>query len=166
MSRGYATMAEPQLNLSAIRVKDASGIDLGNIISPGQQNVITFDVSNDGNSGQSFAALLQISSPAGTTYLAWQTGTAPSGDSMALNFTWEAEKVGIYTIKAFLWTSLDMPTALSSPSEIRMEVNVIPSSKVQITPAVLTPLQESLQQSIEKLKSEGNGTYQHVGSAQ
>lgn len=155
ISSGSATPAEPHFKLSAIRAQDTNGNDLGNIIRTGQQIVLTVNSTNEGNSAQSFAGLLQISDPDGTAYLARQTGTASAGDSILFEFTWETEKVGIYTIQAFLWSSLDSPTALSNPSETRMEVSVIPTAKVQITSAVLTPLQESLQKSIDELKSEG-----------
>ena len=118
MSRGYATPEEPKFQMSAISVKDTNGNDLGNIISPGQGIVLAFNVTNDGNSAQSYVGVLQISNEAGTVFFAWRTGTASPGESISLDFTWQAEKVGPYTFTAFVWTSLNAPTALSEPSEM------------------------------------------------
>lgn len=128
VSSGYATPEEPQFKLSAIRAQDTNGNDLGNFIRTGQQIVLTIDATNEGNTDQSFAGMLQINSPDGTVYLSRQIGIASAGDLILFEFTWETEKVGVYTIQAFLWTSLVPPTALSNPSETRMEVGVIPTA--------------------------------------
>lgn len=148
--------------LGTIRAQDNDGNNLGYSLSPGQQIVLTFDATNDGNSAQFYVALLQISSEDGTAFLASDTGTAAAGYSIVLDFTWQAEEVGTYTVKAFLWTSLDGPTALSEPSDIIITTSLDgptalsePSDTETITINVLTPLQESLQESIEELKREG-----------
>jgi plastocyanin len=118
MSRGYATLEEPDFTLSPIRVQDIDGNNLGNIISPGKGIVLAFDVTNEGISAQPYVGLIQISNEAGTIFFALRTGMASPGESISLDFAWQAEKVGRYTVTAFVWTSLDAATALSEPSDM------------------------------------------------
>lgn len=111
------------LLLSAIEAQDTNGNDIGHDIRPSEQIMLTFNFDNNGNSAPSYVALIQVSAQDGSTdYLTWHTGTASVGEVSRVGFAWQPEEVGTYIVKAFLWTSLDSPMALSEPSETELTV--------------------------------------------
>ena len=125
VSSSIAVMEGLQFSPSAMRAQDTNGIGLGNSISHGQEVILTFDASNNGNSAQPYVALLQISTKDGeTVYITSQIGTAASvGNSINPRFAWQAGEAGAYIVRAFLWTSLINPTPLSDPSEMSLTVS-------------------------------------------
>jgi len=97
------------------RVVDAFANTLSSV-SVDQQAQITCDVSNGQDREQAFAYLVQIQDVDGVTVsLAWITGTLAPGQSFSPSLSWIPTAAGTYTATAFVWESVDNPTALSAP---------------------------------------------------
>lgn len=108
---------------SGIRVVDAFGNSLGEI-SVDQQVQITSDLANGQDREQAFAYLVQVQDDNGVTVsLAWITGSLTAGQSFSPALSWIPDAPGKYTATAFVWESVDNPTALSPP--VKTTVNVI-----------------------------------------
>ncbi|HXV66597.1 MAG TPA: hypothetical protein VD731_05195 [Nitrosopumilaceae archaeon] len=108
---------------SGIRVVDAFGNSLGEI-SVDQQVQITSDLANGQDRAQKFAYLVQVQDSDGVTVsLAWITGSLTAGQSFSPALSWIPTAPGTYTATAFVWESVDNPTALSPP--VKTTVNVI-----------------------------------------
>jgi len=108
---------------SGIRVVDAFGNSLGEI-SVDQQVQITSDLANGQDRAQAFAYLVQVQDNNGVTVsLAWITGSLTAGQSFSPALSWIPNAPGKYTATAFVWESVDNPTALSPP--VKTTVNVI-----------------------------------------
>ena len=105
-----------------LRTVDSFGNSL-DAISLNQQVQISADLTNGQEKDQPFAYLVQIQDDSGVTVsLAWITGTLTEGQSMSPALSWTPTQSGTYTIDAFVWESVDNPTALSPP--IKTTVNV------------------------------------------
>ena len=98
-----------------LRTVDAFGNSL-DAVSVGQQVQISADLINNQDRDQDFAYLVQIQSDEGVTVsLAWITGSFGSGQSFSPALSWIPTSSGTYTATAFVWESIDNPTALSPP---------------------------------------------------
>ena len=98
---------------SNLRVVDAFGNSL-DTVSVDQQVQITADLANGQDRGQPFAYLVQIQDGNGVTVsLAWITGTLESGQTFNPALSWIPTEAGLYEATAFVWESVDNPTALS-----------------------------------------------------
>jgi hypothetical protein len=98
-----------------LRTVDAFGNSL-DTISVDQQVQISADLSNGQNREQQFAYLVQIQDGNGVTVsLAWITGSLSTGQSFSPALSWIPTEAGSYTATAFVWESVDNPTALSPP---------------------------------------------------
>ena len=105
-----------------LRTVDAFGNSL-DAVSIDQQVQLTADLANGQDKEQSFAYLVQIQNSEGVTVsLAWITGSLSSGQSFSPALSWIPTEAGSYTATAFVWESVDNPTALS-PS-VSTTVNV------------------------------------------
>jgi len=105
-----------------LRTVDAFGNSL-DAVSVDQQVQLTADLSNGQDSEQAFAYLVQIQDESGITVsLAWITGSLSAGQSFSPALSWIPTEAGSYTATAFVWESVDNPTALS-PS-VSTTVNV------------------------------------------
>lgn len=77
---------------------------------------ITADLANGQDREQAFAYLVQIQDGNGVTVsLAWITGSLSAGQSFSPALSWIPTDAGTYTATAFVWESVDNPTALSPP---------------------------------------------------
>ncbi len=102
----------PAANLRTI---DAFGNSL-DTVSVDQQVQISADLANGQDREQTFAYLVQIQDGNGITVsLAWITGSLSAGQSFSPALSWIPTNVGTYTATAFVWESVDNPTALSPP---------------------------------------------------
>jgi hypothetical protein len=98
-----------------LRTVDAFGNSL-DIVSVDQQVQISADLANGQDRKQSFAYLVQIQDGNGVTVsLAWITGSLLGGQSFSPALSWIPEQAGTYSATAFVWESVDNPTALSPP---------------------------------------------------
>jgi hypothetical protein len=98
-----------------LRTVDAFGNSL-NAVSVDQQVQLTADLANGQDREQSFAYLVQVQDGDGVTVsLAWITGSLSSGQSFSPALSWIPTESGSYTATAFVWESVDNPTALSPP---------------------------------------------------
>ncbi len=98
-----------------LRTVDAFGNSL-NSVSVDQQVQISADLANGQDKEQSFAYLVQVQDGDGVTVsLAWITGSLSSGQSFSPALSWIPTESGSYTATAFVWESVDNPTALSPP---------------------------------------------------
>ena len=93
-------------------------------VSIDQQVQITADLSNGQDRDQDFAYLIQIQNSEGVTVsLSWIAGSLSPGQSFSPSASWTPTSVGTYTVTAFVWESIDNPTALSPPLTIDVSVN-------------------------------------------
>jgi hypothetical protein len=98
-----------------LRTVDAFGNSLSTV-SVDQQVQITADLANGQDREQAFAYLVQIQDGNGVTVsLAWITGSLSAGQSFSPALSWIPTEAGTYTATAFVWESVDNPTALSPP---------------------------------------------------
>ena len=98
-----------------LRTVDAFGNSL-DTVSVDQQVQISADLANGQDREQTFAYLVQIQDANGVTVaLAWITGSLSSGQSFSPALSWIPTQAGTYTATAFVWESVDNPTALSPP---------------------------------------------------
>ena len=105
-----------------LRTVDAFGNSL-NAVSVDQQVQLTADLANGQDREQSFAYLVQIQDGDGVTVsLAWITGSLSSGQSFSPALSWIPIESGSYTATAFVWESVDNPTALSPPVSTTISV--------------------------------------------
>ncbi|MGI0055760.1 MAG: hypothetical protein ACREAK_00120 [Nitrosarchaeum sp.] len=100
---------------SNLRTVDAFGNSLSTV-NVDQQVQITADLANGQDREQAFAYLVQIQDGNGVTVsLAWITGSLSAGQSFSPALSWIPTEAGTYTATAFVWESVDNPTALSPP---------------------------------------------------
>jgi len=106
-----------------LRTVDAFGNSL-DTVSVDQQVQISADLANGQDREQTFAYLVQIQDGNGVTVsLAWITGSLSSGQSFSPALSWIPTESGSYTATAFVWESVDNPTALSPPVSTTVSVN-------------------------------------------
>ncbi len=100
---------------ASLRTVDAFGNSL-DVVSVDQQVQISADLANGQDREQAFAYLVQIQDGNGVTVsLAWITGSLSEGQSFSPALSWIPTQAGTYTATAFVWESVDNPTALSPP---------------------------------------------------
>ncbi|MCV0365936.1 MAG: hypothetical protein K5798_01545 [Nitrosopumilus sp.] len=98
-----------------LRTVDAFGNSL-DTVAVDQQVQISADLANGQDREQAFAYLVQIQDGNGVTVsLAWITGSLSAGQSFSPALSWIPTESGSYTATAFVWESVDNPTALSPP---------------------------------------------------
>ena len=106
-----------------LRTVDAFGNSLSTV-SVDQQVQISADLSNGQDRVQDFAYLVQIQDGDGVTVsLAWITGSLSNGQSFSPALSWIPTESGSYTATAFVWESVDNPTALSPPVSTTITVS-------------------------------------------
>lgn len=107
---------------SNLRVVDSFGNSL-DTVSVDQQVQITADLMNGQDKNQVFAYLVQVQDANGVVVsLAWITGSLTPSQSFSPAESWTPTMAGTYTATAFVWESLDNPTALSPPIETTITV--------------------------------------------
>ncbi len=98
-----------------LRIVDAFGNSL-DTVSADQQVQIVADLANGQDRSQAFAYLVQVQDANGVTVaLSWISGTLEAGQSLSPSTSWIPSGAGTYTATAFVWESVDNPTALSPP---------------------------------------------------
>jgi hypothetical protein len=108
---------------SGLRFVDAFGNSLASI-AVDQQVQITSDLANGQDRDQAFAYLVQVQDSNGVTVsLAWITGSLTAGQSFSPALSWIPDAPGTYDATAFVWESVDNPTALSPPVSTSATVN-------------------------------------------
>ncbi|MBI1663619.1 MAG: hypothetical protein IS860_09060 [Nitrosopumilus sp.] len=106
-----------------LRTVDAFGNSL-DAVAIDQQVQISADLANGQDREQSFAYLVQIQDANGVTVsLAWITGSLSPGQSFSPALSWIPTEAGTYTATAFVWESVDNPTALSPPVSTTINVS-------------------------------------------
>ena len=106
-----------------LRIVDTFGSSI-DAVSVDQQVQITADLSSGQDKDQDFAYLIQIQNSDGVTVsLSWIAGALSSGQSFSPSGSWTPTSAGTYTVTAFVWESIDNPTALSPPLTIDISVN-------------------------------------------
>ena len=106
-----------------LRVVDAFSNTL-DTVDVDQQVQITADLANGQDKEQPFAYIVQIQDSSSVTVaLAWVSGTLTPSQSFSPALSWTPSEAGKYTATAFVWESVDNPTALSPPNELTITVN-------------------------------------------
>ncbi len=107
---------------SSLRVVDSFGNSL-DTVSVDQQVQITADLMNGQDRDQAFAYLVQVQDANGVVVsLAWITGSLAPEQAFSPAESWTPSTPGMYTATAFVWESLDNPTALSPPVSLDITV--------------------------------------------
>ncbi|MHA7646526.1 hypothetical protein [Nitrosopumilus sp. S4] len=106
-----------------LRTVDAFGNSLSTV-KVDQQVQISADLANGQDREQQFAYLVQIQDGNGVTVsLAWITGSLSAGQSFSPALSWIPTQAGTYSATAFVWESVDNPTALSPPVSTTITVS-------------------------------------------
>ena len=106
-----------------LRIIDSFGGSI-DAVSVDQQVQITADLVSGQDRDQDFAYLIQIQNSEGVTVsLSWIAGALVPGQSFSPSASWTPTDVGTYDVTAFVWESIDNPTALSPPLSIDVSVN-------------------------------------------
>ena len=106
-----------------LRIVDTFGSSI-DAVSIDQQVQITADLSNGQDRDQDFAYLIQIQNSDGVTVsLSWIAGSLSPGQSFSPSASWTPTSADTYDVTAFVWESIDNPTALSPPLSIDVSVN-------------------------------------------
>ncbi len=109
--------------INSLRAVDTFDNSIG-AASVGQQVVITADLSNGQDRDQDFIFLIQVQDENGVTVsLNWVLGTLAAGQSFSPGASWTPTEAGTYDVTAFVWESIDNPTALSPTATIALTVN-------------------------------------------
>lgn len=87
----------------------------GSGLRAGEQVDIIAEFTNQQQSEQNYAMIIQIEDPQGfTADLGWVTGNLAAGETTDASRSWTASEPGEYTVKMFAWDRVDeMPTPLS-----------------------------------------------------
>lgn len=94
-----------------------------NILTVGNQIMITADVSNNQNIQQPFAYLTQVKNENQVVIsLSWLTGSLSPRQSFSPAQSWIPTESGLYVIEVFVWESVDNPEALSPPLSMTVKV--------------------------------------------
>ena len=106
-----------------LRIVDTFGSSI-DTVSVDQQVQIVADLSNGQDRDQDFAYLIQIQNSDGVTVsLSWIAGSLSPGQSFSPSASWTPTSAGTYDVTAFVWESIDNPTALSPPLTTDVSVN-------------------------------------------
>ena len=106
-----------------LRIVDASGNSV-DAVSVDRQVQVAVDLSNGRNTSQDFAYLVQVQDSEGVTVaLSWISGSLLDGQSLSPSVSWTPSEAGTYAITAFVWESVDNPTALLPPLAADVVVN-------------------------------------------
>ena len=109
--------------ISDLRAVDSFGNTL-DVISVDSQIQLAADLTNNQDKSQEFAYLIQIQNESGVTVsLNWITGSLTAGQSLSPASSWTPTEAGTYEVTAFVWESIENPTALSPTSTIAITVN-------------------------------------------
>ena len=109
--------------INSLRAVDTFDNSIGSP-SVGQQVVITADLSNGQDRDQDFIFLIQVQDENGITVsLNWVLGTLAADQSFSPGASWTPTEAGTYDVTAFVWESIDNPTALSPTATIALTVN-------------------------------------------
>ena len=109
--------------ISDLRAVDSFGSTL-DAISVDSQIQLAADLTNNQDKAQEFAYLIQIQNESGVTVsLNWITGSLAEGQSLSPASSWTPTEAGTYEVTAFVWESIENPTALSPTSTITITVN-------------------------------------------
>ncbi|AIF82782.1 hypothetical protein NTE_00702 [Candidatus Nitrososphaera evergladensis SR1] len=104
-------------------LKDFSGNELTEVTA-GQQIVLSSTVTNNQNTVQPFAAIVEVRDANGfTVYLQWQTGSLNPNGSTNVGLSWTPDVSGTYTARTFVVTDIAHPSALSQISESTITVS-------------------------------------------
>ena len=109
--------------ISDLRAVDSFGNTL-DTISVDSQIQLAADVTNNQDKAQEFAYLIQIQDENGVTVsLDWIAGSLTEGQSLSPASSWTPTEAGTYEVTAFVWESIENPTALSPTATIAITVN-------------------------------------------
>ena len=109
--------------IADLRAVDSFGNTL-DVISVDSQIQLTADLTNGQDKEQDFAYLIQIHDENGVTVsLNWITGTLAPGQSFSPAASWTPTEAGTYKVTAFVWESIENPTALSPTASLSLTVN-------------------------------------------
>ena len=113
----------PSETVPGLRIVDASGNSV-DAVSVGRQVQVTVDLSNGRSTSQDFAYLVQVQDSEGVAVaLSWISGSLLDGQSLSPSVSWTPSEAGAYAITAFVWESVDNPTALLPPLAADVVVN-------------------------------------------
>ena len=109
--------------ISDLRAVDSFGNTL-DVISVDSQIQLAADLTNGQDKEQKFAYLIQIQDENGVTVsLDWIAGSLTEGQSLSPASSWTPDEAGTYEVTAFVWESIENPTALSPTATIAITVN-------------------------------------------
>lgn len=85
--------------------------------------ILSVDINNN-DFDQEFAGIVEVRDADGfTVYLQWQTGTLPAGGDVNIGLSFVPTEAGEYTVRTFVLSSIQSPSALSPIAELTFTVS-------------------------------------------
>ena len=109
-------------SISGCKLVDSFGNTITKISSD-QQIQVTCNLTNNQDTEQPFAYLVQIkNSDEITVHLAWITGALLPGQTLESSLSWSTTISGLYNAEMFVWESIEDPIPLSNTVSLIMPV--------------------------------------------
>lgn len=111
------------VSVSGLAVVDEKGEPVQNVAA-GDTVTIQSNLQNNDQAEQAFVYIVQVLDENGyVIFLSWVTGMLGNNDGETLRVSWQPEREGAYTAKAFVWSSLEAPAPLTLAVE-RSDIKV------------------------------------------
>jgi hypothetical protein len=136
---GLVAVPARHVAASDLRFVDSFGNPITGPVQAGQQIQVVLDLTNNQNTDQPFAYLVQIQNRHGIDVsISWITGTLTAGQSLNPAQSWTPTYSDFYTAQAFVLQSITNPALLSQPMTKTFVVQGGPSHKYDSSPVLLS----------------------------
>ncbi|MBA0907975.1 MAG: hypothetical protein ITD33_06340 [Nitrosarchaeum sp.] len=124
----FATTQLEKMNISNVRLVDASNNKLPNQINVNQQVQISADVKNNQEKNQNFTYIVQVKNQEGIVVsLGWISSTINAGQTFSPALSWAPKISDIYTVEIFVWEAADDGTDIMGAALTEQKIITITS---------------------------------------
>lgn len=121
---GHSAPPLERVPASSFQLKDIHGNPISGNVLLGQQIRLDANLANQYNRTQDFVYFVMIRDEyEQAVSLSWIQGTLMPLQKMSTSQSWIPNQAGPYTATAFVWESLNNPSALSPPLELEFDVS-------------------------------------------
>lgn len=124
----FATTQLEKMNISNVRLVDASNNKLPNQINVNQQVQISADVKNNQEKTQNFTYIVQVKNQEGIVVsLGWISSTINAGQTFSPALSWAPKISDVYTVEIFVWEAADDGTDIMGAALTEQKIITITS---------------------------------------
>ncbi|MDW7642018.1 MAG: hypothetical protein SCG72_06415 [Nitrosarchaeum sp.] len=124
----FATTQLEKMNISNVRLVDASNNKLPNQINVNQQVQISADVKNNQEKNQNFTYIVQVKNQEGIVVsLGWISSTINAGQTFSPALSWAPKISDVYTVEIFVWEAADDGTDIMGAALTEQKIITITS---------------------------------------